>query len=39
MFKAWEEINFEVAAYKGITYIVRGFDDIGAVLDEHIVNT
>lgn len=39
MMKQWEEINFDVVPYKSITYIIRGFDDIGAVLDEHIVNT
>lgn len=39
MIKAWEEINFDVVPYKAITYIVRGYDDIGAVLDEHIVST
>ena len=39
MMKAWEDINFDVVSYKSITYIIRGYDDIGAVLDEHIVNT
>jgi dynein heavy chain len=39
MMKAWEDINFDLAPYKGITFIVRGYDEIGAVLDEHIVNT
>lgn len=39
MMKAWEEINFDVVPYKAITYIIRGYDEIGAVLDEHIVST
>ena len=39
MMKAWDDINFDLAPYKSITFIVRGFDDIGAVTDEHIVNT
>lgn len=39
MMKQWEDINFDLASYKNITYIVRGYDEIGAALDEHIVNT
>jgi dynein heavy chain len=39
MMKAWEDINFDLAPYKNISFIVRGYDEIGAVLDEHIVNT
>lgn len=39
MWKIWEGINFDLTAYKSNTYIIRGYDDIQAVLDEHIVNT
>ena len=39
MMRAWEDINFDCVPYKSITFIIRGYDDIGAVLDEHIVNT
>lgn len=36
---AWDDIAFDCVPYKSITYIIRGYDDVGAVLDEHIVNT
>lgn len=39
MMKQWDDINFTLNPYKGITFIVSGYDDIGAVLDEHLVNT
>lgn len=39
MMSQWENINFDVVSYKGISYIIRGFDEIGNTLDEHIVNT
>ena len=39
MMKAWEDINFDVGPYKNISFIIRGYDEIGAVLDEHIINT
>lgn len=39
MMAQWEQINFDVIAYKNISFIIRGFDDIGNTLDEHIVNT
>lgn len=35
----WETINFDVNPYKNISFIIRGADDIQAVLDEHIVNS
>lgn len=35
----WEGINFQLLGYKGITHIIRGYDEIQQVLDEHIVNT
>lgn len=34
----WEEINFQLLTYKN-TYIIRGYDDISQILDEHIVQT
>jgi dynein heavy chain, axonemal len=39
MWEMWEGINFDLAPYKGGTFIIRGYDDIQATLDEHIVNT
>lgn len=38
MWKIWEDVNFDLTPYKN-TFIVRGYDDIQAILDEHIVNT
>ncbi|KAL4440889.1 hypothetical protein ABPG74_009302 [Tetrahymena malaccensis] len=34
----WEEINFQLLPYKQ-TSIIRGYDDISIILDEHIVQT
>lgn len=31
--------QLQQADYKGITHLIRGFDDINAVLDDQIVNT
>lgn len=39
MWKIWEGIHFDLMAYKSNTYIIKGYDDIQAMLDEHIVNT
>lgn len=39
MWKIWEDINFDLTPYKSGTFIIRGYDDIQAILDEHIVNT
>jgi dynein heavy chain, axonemal len=39
MMQQWEKINFQMLPYKGITHIIKGYDDIQAVLDEHIINT
>jgi len=40
MKKAWEDINFLLSSYKnGLTFIIKGFDDINNTLDEHIVQT
>jgi dynein heavy chain, axonemal len=39
MWKIWENINFDLAPYKSNTCIIRGYDDIQAILDEHLVNT
>ena len=39
MWKIWEGIDFDLVDYKAGTCIVRGYDDIQATLDEHIVNT
>lgn len=38
MQKIWEGINFNLTTYKN-TYLIRNYDDIQIVLDEHIVNT
>jgi len=39
MYEIWEKIEFDLAPYKAGTFIVRGYDDIQATLDEHLVNT
>ena len=39
MERMWETINFQLLSYKGITHIIKGYDEIQQVLDEHIVNT
>jgi dynein heavy chain len=39
MWKTWEDINFDLAPYKSISYIIRGYDEIQIILDEHLVNT
>lgn len=39
MWKIWENINFDLNPYKSNTFIIRGYDEIQATLDEHIVNT
>ena len=33
MWQIWEGINFDLVSYKNTTYIVRGYDDIQAMLD------
>ena len=38
MEKIWQGINFNLSAYKN-TYLIRNYEDIQIVLDEHIVNT
>ena len=35
----WEEVNFDLMPFKMISWIIKGSDDIQALLDEHIVNT
>lgn len=39
MWGIWEGINFDLVPYKSNTFIIRGYDEIQAMLDEHIVNT
>ena len=39
MKKAWDDIKFDLKDYKNFTSIIRGFDEINAILDEHIVST
>lgn len=34
----WQGINFNLLAYKN-TYLIKNYDEIQQVLDEHIVNT
>lgn len=34
----WEGINFNLMPYKS-TFLIKNYDDIQIVLDEHIVNT
>ena len=38
MQKQWEDINWDLKQYKH-TYVIRGYDEIGNILDEHILNT
>jgi dynein heavy chain len=38
MANIWDTINFNLLNYKD-TYIIKGYDDIQMVLDEHIVST
>jgi len=38
MLSEWEKINFTLLPFRG-TSIIKGYDEIGAVLDEHMVNT
>jgi dynein heavy chain len=38
MITIWDGIKFQVQPYKN-TFIIRGYDEIQVVLDEHIVNT
>ena len=40
MYEEWEEINFNTTEYKNTkTYLIKGYDEIGAILDDHIVTT
>jgi len=39
MISTWEKINFELVSYKQITSIIKNYDDIQNILDEHILNT
>jgi len=38
MMAVWDKINFELLPFKQ-TWIIRGYDEINAILDEHIVQT
>lgn len=38
MQKQWQEINWNLKPYKS-TYIISGYEEIGNILDEHILNT
>lgn len=38
MWKIWDDINFDLAPYK-TSSIIRGYDEIQIILDEHLVNT
>ena len=38
MEKMWQGINFNLLAYKN-TYLIKNYDEIQQVLDQHIVNT
>ena len=40
MMAEWDEVDMELMAYKNSgTYVLRGVDDIFAMLDDHIVKT
>jgi len=34
----WQDINFELIPFKN-TFVIKNYDDINTILDEHIVNT
>ena len=34
----WADINFDLAPFK-ITFVIKNYDEINQILDEHIVNT
>lgn len=38
MWKIWQDINFDLTPYK-TSSIIRGYDEIQIILDEHLVNT
>ena len=38
MIAVWDTIKFQIVPYKN-TFIIKGYDDIQVILDEHIVNT
>lgn len=38
MEKMWQGINFNLVSYKN-TFLIKNYDEIQQVLDEHIVNT
>lgn len=38
MLGIWENVKFMIVGYKN-THIIRGYDEIQVILDEHIVNT
>jgi dynein heavy chain, axonemal len=38
MKRVWEDILFTILSYK-TSFIIRGYDEIQLVLDEHIMNT
>lgn len=38
MIKIWDDVNFEFAVFKSGN-IIKTFDDIVAVVDDHIANT
>ncbi len=38
MISAWENINFQFTAFKS-GYVIKSYDDVVAMVDEHIANT
>ena len=38
MIKAWDKISFEFTSFKS-GYIIKSYDDVVAMVDEHIANT
>jgi dynein heavy chain len=37
--KAWQNIKFEFAEFKNNMFIIKSFDDVIAVVDDHISTT
>jgi dynein heavy chain, axonemal len=38
MTSIWQDINFELIPFKN-TFVIKNYDEINQILDEHIVNT
>lgn len=39
MIKMWDDVKFEFGEFKNNMYIVKSYDDVIAIVDEHIATT